>query len=112
MRAGELNRRVTLLKRIEIRDGANELIGSWEPLPPDRWASIRHVSGLGTIRAGGELSVVKASIRMRSNKDARAGMRARHGEDVYAIEAVLPDKSAYDYVDLVCRLLMPRELVE
>ncbi|MDF3851356.1 phage head closure protein [Achromobacter denitrificans] len=112
MRAGELNRRVILLRREEIRDAANELIGSWQPVPPGRWASIRHVSGLGTIRAGGELSVVKASIRMRINRVVAAGMRVRHGGDVYAVDAVLPDKSGRVYVDLVCRLLMPRELSE
>lgn len=55
---------------------------------------------------------MKASIRMRFNDVVCAGMRARHGGDVYAIEAVLPDKSGYEYVDLVCRLLMPRELLE
>lgn len=111
MRAGELNQRVSLLRNEPDSDAANDLVDNWVSVS-DHWASVRYVSGLATIRAGGELSIVKASIRMRMNRTLGAGMRIRHAEDVYTIEAVLPDKTGRIYADLVCRLLMPRELAQ
>lgn len=38
------------------------------------------------------------------------GMRLVHGDDHYVVEAVLPDEDRREYVDLVCRLLSPREV--
>lgn len=109
MRAGLLNRTVALLTREDRRDVANELVGGWVEFALAR-ASIRHTSGLSAIKAGAELAIVKASVRLRLRHDVTAGMRIRHGSDFYVIEAVLPDEMRREHVDLVCRLLSPKEV--
>ncbi|MNL02962.1 Phage head-tail joining protein [compost metagenome] len=109
MRAGLLNRSVALLTREDRRNAANELIGEWVEVVVAR-ASIRHTSGLSAIKAGAELAIVKASVRIRYRRDVAAGMRVRHGADFYLIEAVLPDEMGRDHVDLACRLLSEREV--
>jgi len=69
------------------------------------WADIRVAGGLETIKAGAEMSVVKASIRVRYRSDIDASMRVVHGTTIYAIKAVLPDLVGRRYVDLVCEVI-------
>jgi SPP1 family predicted phage head-tail adaptor len=109
MRAGLLNRTVALLNREDRRDVANEPVGEWVEVAVAR-ASIRHTSGLSAIKAGAELAIVKASVRLRFRRDITAGMRIQHGADYYVVEAVLPDEMKREHVDLVCRLLVPKEV--
>ena len=103
MEAGKLTRRV----RIEAKGQGTDAWG--QPLPDvwtpvcEVWASIKNLSGLGTIRAQAETSIVKASIRIRWRTDVKAGMRVLASGAVYAIEAVLPDLQRREFVDLVAR---------
>lgn len=105
MRAGQLNRRIT----IERKTGGVDAIG--QPLPEGWeevvtvWAHIKHLSGSETIKAGAEVSAVRASIRIRYRTGLDAGMRVLHGETVYQIKAVLPDEARRDHVDLVCEVV-------
>lgn len=73
------------------------------------WADIRHAGGLETVRANAEMSVVRASIRIRRRSDIKAGMRALHtarGQTtVYEIEAVPPPAAGQDYTDLICKVV-------
>jgi head-tail adaptor len=54
--------------------------------------------------------MVRASIRLRYRRDVVMDMRMVHGDDHYLVEAALPDEVRREYVDLVCRLLSPREV--
>lgn len=74
------------------------------------WASIKHTSGLKTIMAGENTLIARVSIRVRYRRDIIMGMRAIHGDDVYVVEATLPDVDRREYLDLVCRLLSPQEV--
>ncbi len=105
MRAGDLNRRITIQ-----RHGTSE--DEWgTPLPAGwvdvcrPWASIRNLSGLGVIRADAQTAVVKTSIRIRYRTDVAAGMRVLHGTTVCDIKAVLPDEARREFVDLVCEVV-------
>lgn len=104
MQAGKLNKRVTIQKLAAAEN-------AWgEPQPEGwvevgkAWASILHQSGLATIKADAQTSVVKASIRLRYRTDLKAGMRVLHGSTVYAVRAVLPDEVKREHVDLVCEV--------
>lgn len=68
------------------------------------WAEIRHPSGVETIKAGAEKSVVKASIKIRRRADITSAMRAVHGTTVYDIEAVLPDEVGRQNMFLACKV--------
>ncbi|NLZ12374.1 MAG: phage head closure protein [Alcaligenaceae bacterium] len=105
MRAGQLNRRVTIERKTDAKDAFNQpLPDAWETLATV-WASILHKSGAEAIKADAGASIVQASIRIRYRADITAGMRVKHGAVVYAINAVLPDEVRREYVDLVCEVV-------
>lgn len=105
MNRGQRNHRITIQHRIDNKD-------NWgTPLPQAGedvvkvWAEVVHQSGLGAIRAGAEISTVRASIRIGWRTGITAGMRALHAGQVYDIEAVLPGATR-QHVDLVCKLVV------
>lgn len=107
MRAGDLNRKITIQKKGTGEDewgtptpGPENWVDVCKP-----WVSIKNLSGLGAIKADAEASVVKTSIRIRYRTDVAAGMRALHGATVYEIKAVLPDEAGRVHTDLVCEVI-------
>ena len=101
LRAGQLNRRVTLQRRATGQDAAGQPVSSWQDVATV-WASVLTQNGLESIKADRPVSQVKASIRIRWRTDIDAGLRAVLGATVYDIKAVLPDEIKRQHVDLVC----------
>lgn len=101
MDARNLNQRITLQQRSTMQDGAGQPLETWNAVATV-WADIRHQSGLQALKGDADVSIVKASIRIRYRTDLDAGMRVLHGANVYAIAALLPDVAAKQYLDLVC----------
>lgn len=100
--AGQLNTRISIEKRGEVRDAWGQPIpGAWLPVA-SVWANVRHLSGSEAIKADAVTSTVRASIRIRYREDLDAGMRVLIGAAVYEIAAVLPDLVRREHVDLVC----------
>lgn len=104
LRAGTLKDRITIQRHTQENDGwGTPVPGSTTWVEVARvWANVRHRSGLGAIKADAEVSIVRASIRIRRRSDVGAGMRVVFMETVYDIEAVLPGETR-EYVDLVCK---------
>lgn len=104
MSAGSLNRRITLQRRAVGQDATGQPIETWQDVATV-WASIRHLSGVDSIKADRDVSVARASIRLRYRLDIDAGMRVKHGGVIYGIKAVLPDEVKREYVDLACEVV-------
>lgn len=104
MQAGSLNSKITIQRKTAAADawGTPEPQG-WEDVAKV-WSNVRHQSGSESIRAGADVSIVRASIRIRWRTGIDAGMRVLHVGQVYDIEAVLPGVGR-QHVDLVCRVL-------
>lgn len=104
MRAGQLRHRITIQRPTGAQDawGTPEPQG-WEDVAKV-WSNVRHLSGSESIRAGADVSIVRASIRIRWRTGIDAGMRVLHAGQVFDIEAVLPGVGR-QHVDLVCRVL-------
>lgn len=103
LRAGSLKDRITIQRHTQAKDDWGTPIpgpGAWTELAKV-WADVKHPSGLGAIKADADVSIVRASIRIRRRADVDAGMRVLFGAGVYDIKAVLPGP-VRDYVDLVC----------
>lgn len=103
MDSGSLNRRVTFQKMGETFDDFGQPVAGWMD-HASAWANIRNLSGLESIKAGADVSVVKTSIRIRYRKDITAGMRIVAGTTIYDITAVLPDEQTRDRMDLSCEV--------
>lgn len=100
----------TLKDRIHIqrRTGGKNAVGqplpeAWENITPKRIAAdVKHLSGLGAIKADAEVSIVRASIRIWRRRDVDASMRVVFDGGLYSIESVLPGPTR-ECVDLVCK---------
>lgn len=101
MRAGNLKRRGTIQKMDETEDDWGMPVSGWVDVA-SVWADIKHVSGLETIKSGVDVSVVKASIRIRRRADVTAGMRVLCDGKVYDVRAILDDVAGREYCDLIC----------
>lgn len=104
MQAGQLRDRITIQRKTGgTDDWRSPLPEGWEDLA-QVCANVRHLSGTESIKAGADVSVVQASIRIRWRQDITAGMRVLHGAAVYDIDAVLPGPKR-EYVDLRAKLV-------
>jgi SPP1 family predicted phage head-tail adaptor len=99
---GQLRHRVTLQSQVTTQDALGQPSTAWLDTATV-WADVRHESGLSAIKAGADISVVRASIRMRY-RAANAGMRVVFGAQTYAVNAVIPDARKVS-IDLVCEAL-------
>ena len=106
LKAGTLRDRIHIQRRAGGKDDwGSPLPESWENLTAQRLAAnVQHRSGLGTIKADADVSIVRASIRIRRRADVNAGMRVLFGSSIYDIEAVLPGETR-EHTDLVCKLV-------
>lgn len=101
-----LRHKVDLQYLIEGYDEIGQPIQEWETLIRVS-ADIRFLSGLEAVKAGSEVSVTKASIRIRkplaSPFEAPSGgiaaMRVNHDGELFNIVAALP---AETHIDLIC----------
>lgn len=100
--AADLTERINIQRPAAGVDGIGQPVAGAE-LVAAVWASIKHPSGLASIKAGADVSTVKASIRIRYRAGLDAGMWVEHGATRYDIKAALPNR-AEGYVDLVCEV--------
>jgi len=104
MKSADLRHRINIEQGSLEQDGLGQPVEAWT-LIAAVWADVRHTGGLEAIKAGGDVSIVRASIRIRYMTGLDAGMRVVHGSVVHQIKAVLPDLLRKQYVDLVCEVV-------
>ena len=98
-----LNTLVRVMTRAAGADALGAASGAWTVQVCEVWADILHPSGREMIAGGGEVAIVKASIRMHQRDDVLEGMRVYRGAVGYDIQAVLPDDRNRLYMMLVCQ---------
>lgn len=99
--AANLNQRICLQKFISTQDSFGESSGSWIDIATV-WADIRYLNGKEYLASQIEINKAAVSIRIRWHSDIEPTMRVLHGNDIYNIEAVLPDMQKRMHLDLVC----------
>lgn len=99
MKAANLRHRVQLQSQVDTVDAIGQPSTAWLTVAT-LWADIRYLSGLAAIKSGADVSVGKVSIRLRYTT-VSAAQRVVYGNEVFQIEAVLPDGKR-QWVDLVC----------
>lgn len=100
MKAGPLRNKVQILRLEKVRAGGGQVVGQWVE-HAKVWANFQRLSGLGTIKADADVSLIKASVRIRFRSDVDDTMRVLHGGIVYEVKAVLPDLVRREHIDLV-----------
>lgn len=102
MKAGMLRHRVFLQTRVATVDELGQPSTSWLTTATV-WADVRYLSGLSAIKSGADVSLTKCSVRMR-HRAVNAGQRIVYGDEVFEIDAVLPDGKR-EFVDCVVRVI-------
>ena len=88
MRAGSLNRRITIQARTTGQDAYGEPLTGWTDVA-NVWADIEDATGNQMIAAQAILNPVETKITIRYRLGVTAAMRVLHKTDVYDITAVL-----------------------
>lgn len=102
LRAGTLRDRIAIQRKTGGKDDwGSPLPEAWVEVA-SVWANVKHRSGLSAIKAEADVSIVRASIRIRRRTDVDAGMRVLFGGLVYEIDSILPGDTR-EYIDLVCK---------
>lgn len=104
LRAGTLNKRITIQRKTSAQDEWGEPQESWQDVA-SVWANILTMTGRGFVNqevvAGGtEIARATTSIRIRKRSGIDATMRVVHAGTIYDIKAVLPDHEGDEYLDL------------
>lgn len=104
LRAGELRDPIHIQRKTGGKSGYGApLPEAWENMTTKPiWANVKHLSGSESIKADADVSVVKASVRIRWRVGITAGMRVVYAGTVYDIEAVLPGATR-QHIDLACK---------
>ena len=105
LRIGSLNSRVTLEQLSTTQDAAGQPVATWTVIAT-LWANIVHNTGVESIKANADMSVTRASIRIRYKTGITAGMRISYNGAHYNIRAVLMDTVNKEFTDLVCELIL------
>ena len=98
-----INSSITVQQRATAADALGQPVDTWSTVA-EIWGEIRHPSGVQQIKAGAEVSTVRASIKVRKRSDITAAMRVLHGATTYDIKAVLPDEIGRVFMFLVCEV--------
>lgn len=85
-----MNHRITLMRREAGFDPAGQPVTDWADVATI-WADVRFQSGAEVLRANADVSVRRASIRIRARKDVDASWRVRYAGEEYDIKSALPD---------------------
>ena len=109
MRAGELNRRITIQKRVAGQDEAGQPLDSWEDVG-SLWAGIANETGLGAIKSSLQgnvpASIARYSflVRFQSARELGidAGMRVIHDGDVFEVKGITRDFDDRDKAFIIC----------
>jgi SPP1 family predicted phage head-tail adaptor len=102
MRAGTLNRRVSLQALGSTQDPETGESGDdWVEIAKP-WANIRFLNGREFVSSGVEVSKATVSVRIRYRSGVSAAMRVVYRIAIYDIVAVLPDESGREFIDLAC----------
>lgn len=108
MKAGDLNRRITIQARDTGEDEAGQPVTTWTTYTKT-WADVRGISGLTAIRNGIPADVQGVSFRLRYRTDLTFALRVCLNDenddpiesDPFDIQNVLKDVKGKEWTDLV-----------
>lgn len=105
MRAGGLNRRLTIEEPVVTQGTTGEEVTTWTALGTV-WARIEPIRGREAMIAGANLSIMDTRIRIRWSPDVAAvtsKWRARYGDTVYDIVSAAHLATGRREIELLCK---------
>ncbi|WP_368655394.1 phage head closure protein [Castellaniella ginsengisoli] len=105
MQAGNLNRKITIQKRVQGQSPSGQPIDEWQDVTKV-WAWVKTQSGMAVARQTGEsggvaMSLNSYSFRVRFRPDITDDMRIVYGGLYFDIQQVRHDLAGHIWTDLV-----------
>ncbi len=97
---GALRRRITLESQSRSADGGGGVVITWTPVA-EVWAEMHSPSGSEGVTAEGLQGRVTHVLTIRRRSDVKPAMRARLGQRLFMIEAVLDGDGAEPFLRLL-----------
>lgn len=106
MRAGLLNRRVTVQNRVESRSSSGEVTWTWADWKTV-WASVLPAAGQRFFQAQQLQTTVTHTVRVRYQPGFRTDQRITHQVEpgvtqTFEVQAVIPVRDDKRHLDLMC----------
>jgi len=108
VKAGQLNRRIRIERKLEGEDVAGQPQEGWDPTPvAEVWANVKGATGMASIRQTSPQDNVAASVnsysfRIRYREGIDDGMRVVLNDVPFDIKQVRMDHAGREWTDLVC----------
>jgi SPP1 family predicted phage head-tail adaptor len=101
MRAGDLNRRVTLQTATETQDGAGQPIPAWSDVATV-WAAVEPLEGRELFAAQQINAEAIVMVRIRYRPGVRPKMRVLYGSRLLGIISVIDPGERHEELRLLC----------
>ncbi|MGF7130518.1 SPP1 family predicted phage head-tail adaptor [Paraburkholderia sp. EB58] len=104
MRAGKLDKRITIQQRIDGKNSTGGMVSNWVTFA-ERWASVNNLSGterFATTHEGGETADARTVVTMRYLPGVIETMRVQYGGKVFNIRFVNDVLEQHETLILTC----------
>lgn len=102
IRAGELNKIITLQQKNTVSDGMGGPVVTWADVATV-WAAIWPVSASEQTQAQSTTMVISHRIRIRYRSVLKASWRIKFGNRYFNIVSVVNPNEANEFLDLMCK---------
>lgn len=101
IRAGRLDRKITLQQRVSVGDGFGAMVDSWADLCPPVWAARRDLRGAAYFAAQHDIAEQQTTFTIRARVlPTTDRLRVVAGEAIYRVDAIA--ENGREALDLMC----------
>ena len=97
-----MNDKITIQAPPTTKNAGGQVVGNWTDVALGIWADVKHQTGAEVLRNGLPISIVRASIMVRTRVDINNTMRAVYKGQNFDIKSVLPNDRDRRFMFLVC----------
>jgi len=102
MKAGELNKRITLQYQTKVPDGLGGFTTTWTDAATV-WAAIWPVSANEQVQANATTMVISHRIRIRYRSVLKPSWRIKYGDKYFSIVSIINPNQAGRILDIMCK---------
>ena len=103
MRAGSLNKTISIEAPTKTPDGMGGTTNSWKVIVTDFPAAIWSTSATEQIKSMGETMIISHRIRIRYRSDIRANWRLKYKDSYYNIVSIINPDMANKILDILAK---------
>jgi len=103
MRAGSLNKTISIEAPTKVPDGMGGKTNSWKEMASDIPAAIWPTSATEQIKSMGETMIISHRIRIRYRKDIRPNWRLKYKDSYYNIVSIINNNMDNRILDILAK---------